>query len=418
MNKLLILGATYHEIDIIERARNKGIYVIVTDNNLDWSKSPAKYVADEAWNISWSDIDALVLECRESKVNGIIAGFSEFRVENMIKLCEKLGLPCTLSMKQLNLTRDKIQFKNLCAKYGIRGVTEYKYGDSINFPVIVKPVDRAGSIGINVAYNQEGFERFYKTAYDLSPSKNVIIEDFIDDGTKVDLYYYIKNGNIALLGTSDTIMCDGKSGAPILQKAWTFPSRYESQYVSEEDGKIRKMLHGIGLKNGYVTMSAFYRNDRFYFFEAGFRLSGELSYNYYDYISGINYIDTLLDYSLGLPNSDIYEDCYKLNKCTKSIILNYFGVDGIVKKIQTPSNSSNESQKVIENIYIKEGDSIHNETNVFKKIAMYTILSNDNMLEDIIKYINSNLHIIDNKGQELIYERVDEKSLNFLQMPK
>ena len=96
-----------------------------------------------------------------------------------------------------------------------------------------------------------------------------------------------------------------------------------------------------------------------------------------------------------------------------SIILNYFGVDGIVKKIQTPSNSSNESQKVIENIYIKEG-----ETNVFKKIAMYTILSNDNMLEDIIKYINSNLHIIDNKGQELIYERVDEKSLNFLQMPK
>lgn len=58
------------------------------------------------------------------------------------------------------------------------------------------------------------------------------------------------------------------------------------------------------------------------------------------------------------------------------------------------------------------------ETNVFKKIAMYTILSNDNMLEDIIRYINSNLHIIDNKGQELIYERVDEKSLNFLQMPK
>jgi len=163
---------------------------------------------------------------------------------------------------------------------------------------------------------------------------------------------------------------------------------------------------------------SFYRNDRFYFFEAGFRLSGELSYNYYDYISGINYIDTLLDYSLGLPNSDIYEDCYQLNKCTKSIILNYFGIDGIVKKIQTPSNSSNESQKVIDNIYIKEGDSIHNETNVFKKIAMYTILSNDNMLEDIIRYINSNLHIIDNKGQELIYERVDEKSLNFLQMPK
>ena len=123
-----------------------------------------------------------------------------------------------------------------------------------------------------------------------------------------------------------------------------------------------------------------------------------------------------MDYSLGRPNSDIYEDYDQLNKCTKSIILNYFGIDGIVKKIQPPDNPNNESQKVIANFYIKEGDSIHNETNVFKKIAMYTILSNDNKLEDIIRYINSNLHIIDNKGQDLIYERIDEKSLSFLQM--
>ena len=104
MKKLLILGATYHEIDIIKCAHRKGIYVIVTDNNLDWSKSPAKYIADEAWNISWSDIDTLTHKCQEIKVNGVMAGFSEFRVENMIKLCERLGLPCTLSMEQLDIS--------------------------------------------------------------------------------------------------------------------------------------------------------------------------------------------------------------------------------------------------------------------------------------------------------------------------
>ena len=126
MDKLLILGATYHEIGIIKRAQNKGIYTIVTDSNLDWSKSPAKYMADEAWDISWSDIDALVEKCNEVKVNGVIAGFSEFRVENMIKLCERLGLPCTLSMEQLDITRDKIKFKKLCAEYGIQGVPELR----------------------------------------------------------------------------------------------------------------------------------------------------------------------------------------------------------------------------------------------------------------------------------------------------
>ena len=86
MKKLLILGATYNENVIIERARKKGIYTIVTDNNLDYSLSPAKYLADEAWDISWSDIDTLYLKCKENKIDGVIAGFSEFRIENMIKL--------------------------------------------------------------------------------------------------------------------------------------------------------------------------------------------------------------------------------------------------------------------------------------------------------------------------------------------
>lgn len=412
MKKLLILGATYHEIDIIKCAQVKGIYTIVTDNNLDWSKSPAKYIADEAWNISWSDIDALVKKSKEANVNGVIAGFSEFRVENMIKLCEKLELPCSLSMEQLDITRDKIKFKKLCAEYGIQGVPEYKYGDIVDFPVIIKPVDRAGSIGINVAYNEEEFEEYYKIAYDLSPSRNVIIEDFVDDGIKVDLYYYAKDGKISLLGTSDTIMCEREEGAPILQKAWVFPSHFESSYIAEDDHKIRKMLYGIGLRDGYITMSAFYRNGKFYFFEAGFRLSGELSYNFYKRVSGINYIETLIDYSLGFSNSDKYEDYYSLGNKTKSIILNYFGINGIVKSILRPPKNSIDEIEVIEDFYIKEGDCIDNNTNVFKKIAMYTILSDDSIkLKEAIKYINTNLQILNDDGEDLIYEKVDEKSL-------
>lgn len=412
MKKLLILGATYHEIDIIKRAHSKSIYVIVTDNNLDWSKSPAKYMADEAWDISWSDIDTLTQKCQEVNVNGVIAGFSEFRVENMIKLCERLGLPCTLSMEQLNITRDKIKFKTLCAEYEIQGVPEYNYGEQLNFPVIVKPVDRAGSIGINVAYKEEEFEKYYKIAYDLSPSKSVIIEDFIDDGIKVDFYYYVKDSKVYLLGTSDTVMCEGELGAPILQKAWIFPSKYEAQYISEDNAKIRRLLLGIGVNNGYATMSAFYRNGKFYFFEAGFRLSGELSYNFYNRVSGINYIDTLIDYSLGISNSDKYEDYYSLDNKTKSVILNYFGINGIVKSIEKPKKLDFDKTEIIENFYIQESDCIDNNTNVFKKIAMYTILSDDSMvIKDTINYINTNLQILHNDGVDLIYEKVDEKSL-------
>ena len=47
-NKLLILGAYRTEIEIVEAARIKGLYTIVTDNHENWDDAPAKKIADEA----------------------------------------------------------------------------------------------------------------------------------------------------------------------------------------------------------------------------------------------------------------------------------------------------------------------------------------------------------------------------------
>ena len=57
--KLLVLGASPDEITLVKRAQEFGIYVIVTDYNTDRKLSPAKDIADEAWDISWSEIDDL-----------------------------------------------------------------------------------------------------------------------------------------------------------------------------------------------------------------------------------------------------------------------------------------------------------------------------------------------------------------------
>ena len=109
--KLLILGATVNEVDVVNYAQRLGLYVIVTDSHTDWKLSPAKHIANEAWNISWSDIDTLQSYCMAANVDGIIAGFSEFRVDSMIKLCARLNKPCYINEKQLAITRDKSAFK-------------------------------------------------------------------------------------------------------------------------------------------------------------------------------------------------------------------------------------------------------------------------------------------------------------------
>lgn len=409
--KLLILGGNYVEIEVVKRAKELGYYTIVTDNHEDWSLSPAKQIADEGWNISWSDIESLVKKCKESRVNGILAGFSEFRVENMIKLCNKLHLPCSLTMHQLDVTRNKILFKETCRNYGVPIVPEYKRECVERFPVIIKPVDRAGSIGINVAHNTEELEEYYQQALVLSPSKHVIIEDFITDGTKFDVYYYVQNGIPYFLGSSDTIMCKGDKGAKILQKCWPFHSKYEDDYHKGIEHNIIKMFKGIGINNAYATMSAFYRNGQFYFFEAGFRLSGEMSFNYQESLTGNNYICTMIRYALNDLEPNSYTNI--INNTKHCAVLNFFVTDGKIKEFKGVQNFISDQSIYSSNIYVKKGENIHNITNVFKKGAMITIIttSKEELIETIQK-VNETFEILDENGNSLIYEKVTNKEIN------
>lgn len=303
--KILVLGATCNEISIVERIQEMGMYAIVTDYYTDWRNSPAKYVADEAWNISWSDISSLRKKCVECGIKGVMAGYSEFRVSSMIDLCDVLHLPCYINRAQLEVTRDKLKFKNLCRQFSIPVVPDYGPDDEIVYPVIIKPTDRAGGIGINVAYNAEEYSRYFDYAMSLSPSKTVIVEDFIFDGMKFDSAYYIENSKSHLIETCDTVMLHREKGSEKVQNAWTYPSKHEQEYVEKVDGAVRRMLDSLNMPCGVANISFFYRDGIFYIFETGFRLGGGHSFDYQRASGGVDYLEKMLEYAVRGICSDI-----------------------------------------------------------------------------------------------------------------
>ena len=65
--KLLILVGGPNMISLVKRAQQFGVYTIVTDY-YNAEISPAKKIADEYWNISWSDLDTLEKKCRDSRI--------------------------------------------------------------------------------------------------------------------------------------------------------------------------------------------------------------------------------------------------------------------------------------------------------------------------------------------------------------
>lgn len=90
-NKLLILGSDYGTYDLVKRAKERGLYVVVADL---MTTSPSKEIADEAWLLSTTETDKLEKKCRENDIGAVLTGASDFNIEQSRKLCSRLGFPC------------------------------------------------------------------------------------------------------------------------------------------------------------------------------------------------------------------------------------------------------------------------------------------------------------------------------------
>ena len=325
--KLLILAGSPHEVDLVRRAKELGVYTIVTDYyNLEIS--PAKKLADEYWDISWSDIDVLEKKCKEAGINGITAGYSEIIVDCLIQLCNRLGLPCYITKEQLEITRDKILFKEECRKNGVPVIKEYPDPDAVDsYPVIVKPVDRAGSIGISVANNKEELAKAYDYAMEMSLCKKVIIEDFITKGTKFDVVYAISNGEIAIIGTTDTVNAKDNGTEKVVQSAWLTPSKYHNLFLEQADSSLRKMIRSMGITEGLIFFSGFADGESFAFFETGYRLPGGHLYKY-GKACGMPDCQDIFIYHALTGNTNGINLSLKTGEDLKGITLNFYAKAG------------------------------------------------------------------------------------------
>jgi biotin carboxylase len=141
-------------------------------------------------------------------------------------------------------------------------------------------------------------------------------------------------------------------------------------------------------------------------FEAGFRLSGEHSYHYYNKISGVNYIDDMIDFALQNERTSEFKEFLTFENRPLSTILNIFGLDGKIGTILKPDVPEVD---VIQEYYVKEGETVANSTDVFKKIAMMTIFAQDReQMAHSIRRVNDGLAINSEDGSDMIYERYYE----------
>ncbi len=340
--KLLILGAYSTEIEIVNAAKQLGVYTITTDNHENWKDAPAKYVSDEALNISWSDIDSLSDYCREKDVDGVLSGFSERRVLQGQLLCEVIKKPFYADGANLEAIHDKILFKQACEDCGIVVPRSFTVGEEVTFPVIVKPADNGGSRGITICYNDKELHEACKKALAFSDSKTVVIEEYIvaDD---VMVFFNVHNGFADLSAMCDRIMCRFDEKITQLPVGYMYPSRYLNTFTEHHLQKFRKLIGNLGIMNGLIAFQCFVRGEDVIPFDPTYRLDGTTSYHITEKCTGMNSLKMLIRHSLtGSMGDDAQihscEDPH-FNKCcfqlpillTKGTISSIEGIDRIEK---------------------------------------------------------------------------------------
>src|SRR5699024_12488246 len=90
--KLLILGGSKISCEIVNKAKDMGVFTAVTD----WyplEKSQDKQIADEYFMTSTADIEAMVNLIRENNIDGVINGFNNYVISYFYNISKISTIP-------------------------------------------------------------------------------------------------------------------------------------------------------------------------------------------------------------------------------------------------------------------------------------------------------------------------------------
>ena len=181
MRDIAIIGASYLQVPLIEKAREMGL----TTHVFAWEAGDAgEKIADHFYPISITKKEAILEKCREIGISGITSIASDLAAVTVNYVAKKLVLPGNSEECAL-LSTNKHEMRMAFERGGdpsvksilVKSADEIK-DISIDYPIIVKPIDRSGSRGITKLYDESGLTGAIENAKEEGFIKAALIEEY------------------------------------------------------------------------------------------------------------------------------------------------------------------------------------------------------------------------------------------------
>lgn len=258
--KLMLLGGLRYLIPVIEAAHRLEIHVITVDylpNNV------AHQYSDEYYNISILDKNAVLELAKTLGIDGIMSFAVDPGVVTAAYVAEKMSLPFQGSYESVRILQDKALFRDFLAQHGFNVPTAKGYIDideaiadkgKFNWPVIVKPVDSAGSKGVSRVESTNDLVAAINFALSESHSGKFIIEDFLEkEGHSSDTDCFSIDGDLVYCSFSDQLF-DYKASNPYTPAAYTWPSSMPEWAKEELKSELQRLINILNLSTGIFNI--------------------------------------------------------------------------------------------------------------------------------------------------------------------
>lgn len=417
--KLLIIGAIEALCPVVLAAQKMGAYVIVADYNED---APAKRIADEAVLIDALDVDALVEYCQVNHVDGVTTGFVDILLSPCYEVCKRLGLPCYLTPKMIEMSTNKADFKETCRQFELNVPRTYVKSNMItnadyariDYPVFVKPLDASGSRGAAVCYNRQELECQFRNAQSWSPTKTVLVEEYLV-GREFLLNYIAVNGEFRLISMFDRYKSSDRGSAMNFSNLSIAPSKFIERYYSDVNDRVVNMFKSLGFTDGLIFLQGFCNGNSVTFYEMGCRLGGAYP-QLEEACLGQNPIDMIVRYAfLGKMLSDINLIDQYAAKYNKFVISNNYliGVqEADIMEVKGVDAIQNLPECIDVEQYMEVGEHFKRGRVVdYPMISFYMQGKSIEKIRELLSYTNDVFDTVDENGNSILSQKLNPKEV-------
>ena len=301
MKKLMIVGASVLQLPAILKAKEMGLHVAVVDFNPQAIGIP---YADEYYNASTMDEDAVLAAAEKYKPDGIMTLATDMPMRGVAKTSDKLHLH-SINYETAVKATDKYDMIKAFKEHNVPSpwyfvvdtLEELKAHETdVTFPCIIKPTDNAGSHGVAKVYSFQELIENYDYAHSCSRHGKVIAEEFLD-GPEVSVEVMVVNGKVNILQITDKITTEAPH---FVEMGHTQPSRLP---VPTQDA-IRQVATAaclsIGIDKGpaHVEMKVTKRGP--VMIELGARMGGDnITTHLVPLSTGIDMVGSTIKVALG-----------------------------------------------------------------------------------------------------------------------